>query len=119
MKRTMSDVVGRPLRRDYRLDVAGRSGQSSVLDVASYREAFSPRIDDSPGLDDSWGFDDPMGTAESDAELMADFADFMSGGSEFEDGELPPPDPHFREQLRRRLWRTHVVVNLRDGGDTH
>lgn len=113
MKRTMSDVVGRPLRRDYRLDVAGRSGQSSVLDVASYREEFSPRLDDSRGLDDSFG------TAESDAELMADFADFMSGGSEFEDGELPPPDPHFREQLRRRLWRTHVVVNLRDGSDTH
>ena len=113
MKRTMSDVVGRPLGSEYRRDVAGLRGQSSVLDVASFRDEFSH------GLNDSRGLDDPMGISESDAELMADFADFMSGDRGFEDGELPPPDPHFREQLRRRLWRTHVLANLRDGGETH
>ena len=117
MKRMTSPVTGRSMQ-DKTLktsggnmlrDVAGLSGQSSVLDVASFRDAFSHDLDD------------PMGTAESDSELMADFADFMSGGSESEHAELPPPAPLFREQLRRRLWRTLVLAHLRDGGggETH
>ena len=47
-------------------------------------------------------FDDPMEMAATD-----------------ERGELPEPDPLFRERLHRRLWRTHVIMNLRDGGETH
>ena len=54
-----------------------------------------------------------------DAEWAADFAEFMDGDAAFERGELPEPDPLFRERLHRRLWRTHVIINLRDGGETH
>ena len=106
MKRSMEDVVGGRSRGDYRQDVAGAPitpQQLRSVDVASFRHAL----------------DDPMGTAESDAELMAEFAEFMEGDKAFERGELPEPDPIFRETLRRRLWRTHVLANLRDGGETH
>ncbi len=112
MKRSMlmGDVVGRrrsDAGRAARRDVAGSPVPPAYLDVASFRHAFPLTLDD------------PMRTAESDAELMADFADFMSGGDALDDGTLPAPDPIFREQLRRRLWRTHVHTHLRDGGETH
>ena len=111
MKRSIGDVVGRPRvnagRDARREDVAGMSASALHLDVASFRHAFPQALDD------------PMGTAESDADLMADFADFMSGGDAIDDGTVPAPDPIFREQLRRRLWRTHVHTHLRDGGETH
>lgn len=103
MKRSNTDVVGRRPARDPRQDVAGAPFAPRSLDVASWRYAL----------------DDPMGTAESDAALMAEFADFMDGDSAFARGELPGPDPIFREQLRRRLWRAHVLTHLRDGGETH
>ena len=95
--------MGRPKLRELRRDVAGASMPPPVLDVASFRHAL----------------DDPMGTARDDAELLADFADFMLGDSQLETGVLPPPDSIFRERLRRRLWRTHVMTHLRDGGETH
>ena len=103
MKRTNEDVVGRPRMREMRRDVAGVSIAPPILEVASFRHAL----------------DDPMGTEQSDARLLADFEEFMSGDTEIESGELPPPDPVFRERLRRRLWRTHVMTHLRDGGETH
>jgi hypothetical protein len=103
MKRTSEDVVGRPRYRASRRDVAGLPIRGADLDVVSFRHAL----------------DDPMGTAREEAELMADFADFMSGGTQIENAEVPPPDPVFREQLRRRLWRTHAMTNLRNGGETH
>jgi len=103
MKRTNEDVVGRPKPRDLQRDVAGATKPTPFLDVASYRHAL----------------DDPMATGQTDAELLADFADFMMGDAQIECGELPPPDPVFRERLRRRLWRTHVMTHLRDGGETH
>ena len=104
MKRAMDDVVGRPEARDLRQDVAGAPITPRVIDVASYRHAL----------------DDPMGTAETDAELAAEFADFMDGDQAADRGEVPEPDEGFRERLRRRLWRAHVMANLRDGGtETH
>ena len=103
MKRSNEDVVGRPRSAAMTQDVAGAPIAPRSLDVASFRHAL----------------DDPMGTAETDAELMAEFAEFMDGDQAFERGELPEPDPMFRERLRRRLWRTHVLANLRDGGETH
>ncbi len=60
-----------------------------------------------------------MGEKQDDAELLAEFADFMIGDSETDLGELLPPDPVFRERLLRRLWRTHVMAHLRDRGETH
>ncbi len=103
MKRANDDVVGRPESRDIRQDVAGAPIAPRPIDIASFRHAL----------------DDPMGTAESDAELMAEFAEFMDGDQDFERAELPEPDPGFRERLRRRLWRAHVLANLREGGEVN
>lgn len=103
MKRASDDVVGRPEVRDFRQDVAGAPIALRSVDVASFRHAV----------------DGPMGTADFDAELMAEFAEFMDGDQDFERAELPDPDPDFRERLRRRLWRAHVLANLREGGEIH
>jgi hypothetical protein len=109
MKRSNEDVVGRPKLSDPHRDVAGLSplagskGSQPILDVASFRHAL----------------DDPMGTAMDDADLIADFAEFMAGDASPASNVLLEPDPDFRERLRRRLWRTHVVTHLRDGGETH
>ena len=101
MKRANDDVIGRPEERDFRQDVAGAPIAPPLIDVASFRHAL----------------DDPMGPGESDAELMAEFAEFMDGDQDFEFSELTEPDPDFRERLRRRLWRAHVLANLREGGE--
>ncbi|MEM9176770.1 MAG: hypothetical protein AAGC67_16220 [Myxococcota bacterium] len=103
MKRSMEDVAGVRARESYGRDVAGAPVARPSREVASFRHAL----------------DDPMGTAETDADLMAEFAEFMDGDKAFDRGELPEPDSGFRERLRRRLWRTHVLANLRDGGETH
>jgi len=103
MKRSNEDVIGRPRLQDLKSDVAGASMLSAIPDVASFRHAL----------------DDPMRTAQDDAQLLADFEDFMTGDSQLESVGLPSPGPVFRERLRRRLWRTHVMTHLRDGGGTH
>lgn len=112
MKRSMEDVLGRPMSDDYRQDVAGAPRVTRNFEVASFWHAL----------------DDPMGTAEADAELAAEFAEFMDGGrtsdasdaSDASDrGAFREPDPMFRERLRRRLWRAHVIANLRESGETH
>ena len=103
MKRANDDVIGSPEARDFRQDVAGAPIAPRSIDVASFRHAL----------------DDPIETAESDAGLMAEFAEFMVGDPDFECAELTEPDPDFRERLRRRLWRAHVLANLREGGEIH
>lgn len=103
MKRSNADVIGRPRLVNLRSDVAGARLSFPNSDVASFRHTF----------------DDPMGSAREETQLLADFADFMTGDAQFESGELPLPDPVFRERLRRRLWRTHVMTHLGDGGETH
>ena len=109
MKRSNDDVVGLPHARMYShaqvhtQDVAGAPIVPRATDVASFRHAL----------------DDPMGTAESDAELLAEFAEFMDGDQAFARRELPEPDPGFQERLRRRLWRAHVLAYLRDAGEPH
>ena len=103
MKRAMEGVVAGRTHEDFGQDVAGVPVSSRILDVASFRQVMG----------------DPTGTAESDATLMAEFAEFMDGDTAFDRGELPEPDPSFRDKLRGRLWRTHVLANLRDGGETH
>lgn len=103
MKRANGDVVGRPKAAVANRDVAGLVLPSRANEVASFKHALNDR----------------MGTASDDEDSMADFEEFMSGNSSFVSGELPPPDPAFRELLRRRLWLTHVMANLRDGGEVH
>ena len=103
MKRASGDVVGRPKAAVANGDVAGLVLPSRANEVASFKHALNDRME----------------TASDDEDLMTDFEEFMSGDSSFVSGELPPPDPSFRERLRRRLWRTHVMAHLRDGGETH
>ena len=38
-----------------------------------------------------------------------DFEDFVSGDRSLTAGVVSLPDPSFRENLRRRLWRIHVL----------
>ena len=103
MKRPNEDVIGRPRLRNLESDVAGASMLPPIPDVASFRHALN----------------DPMGTAQDDEQLLAEFEDFMTGDSQLESLGLPLPDPIFRERLRRRLWRTHVMTHLRNRGETH
>lgn len=104
MKRIDEDVVGRPRKSRLRRDVAGIRLSRGSGDVASFRHAL----------------DDPMGSGRRLAGLRADFEEFMMAGeSPLGGGELPFPDPVFRERLLRRLWRTQLMTIGRDRGETH
>ncbi|MAG34214.1 MAG: hypothetical protein CL908_25325 [Deltaproteobacteria bacterium] len=104
MKRANDAVVGRPTKVERRQrEVAGVNLAPVSVEVASYRHALT----------------DPMATAADDAALIADFAEFLSGDDELDEVLLVPPDPTFREKLRRRVWRTYVQTHLRDSGDAH
>jgi len=83
--------------------VAGRPSSNPTLDVFSIVSSTY----------------DPIVVAAAEAELMADFADFMNGEDELDSGLLPTPDPTFKERLRRRLWRTFLMSYLRGGDSTH
>ena len=103
MKRIDDDVVGRPRTQELRRDVAGITLSRYPEDVASFRHAL----------------DDPMATGRREAELRADFEDFMmAGDAPLDGGELSIPDPVFRERLRRRLWRTQLLTLAKDRGVT-
>ncbi len=102
MKRSSHEVAGGPRYRDVRPAVAGRRVPSVPVDVFSTASHV-------PG---------PMAIAVEEAELLADFADFMSGEEEIESSFLPTPDPSFRDRLRRRLWRGFVISYARNGGDS-
>lgn len=100
MKRLSQAVAGGPRNRPVKSAVAGRPAQSRVADVASILAS-------------------PTSTPTTEeADLLADFADFMSEEEELEPGLLPTPDAMFKERLRRRLWRTFVLSDLRGGGET-
>ena len=104
MKRIDDDVVGLPRKLGLRRDVAGLTLAGCSEDVASFRHAL----------------DDPMRFGRRRAELRADFEDFMMAGeSPLDAGELPFPDPAFRERLLRRLWRTQLMTFGRGRGETH
>ena len=95
MKRTNEGVVGLRRASDLSVDVAGSPLHQAKMDVASFRHALN----------------DPLLTRESDADLLAEFEDFISGGECSLDGTLPLPDPVFQERLRRRLWRTQLFTH--------
>lgn len=105
MKRPSQQVAGGPRLREVRPAVAGRPALGRAADALS--TAASLRL----GA--------PMGVSSEDAELLADFADFMSGEEEeLEAGLLPEADRTFKDRLRRRLWRTFVMGYLRGGGNS-
>ncbi len=94
MKRTNEGVVGLRRASDLSVDVAGSPLHQAKMDVASFRHALN----------------DPLLTRESDADLLAEFEDFISCGESFLDEARPLPDPVFQERLRRRLWRTQLFT---------
>jgi hypothetical protein len=106
MKRSNQDVVGGPRGECGVRDVAGNGSGGGRQEVASYRFALGGRAEL-----------EALGQETEEAELQADFAEFLYGRDSV-DG-LPGPDPVFQERLRRQLWRTHVLSHLRDGGETH
>ena len=85
---------------------AGAPTPPRIFDVASFRRN-ARRQDTIP---------------ERDADLMAEFAEFMRAGEGADDAvDLDggnEPDPIFREQLRRRLWRTRTFLGIRSSDDT-
>ena len=81
----VSGSVGLRRRTDYPEFVEARAeaeGTIAGLDVETFRRQI----------------DDPFGVHQSDAELLADFADFMQGDLAFDDGPLPSPEPGQRSE---------------------
>ncbi len=103
MKRPVQDVAGSPRRRATDNDVAGRSTSGRGFDAA-----MGP-------LD----LRDPMSTTVADAELLEDFIEFLSDEDPLDAGSSSIPDPDFRERLRSRLWRQHVMTRLPGGEEPH
>ena len=98
MKRTNQDVAGRRFHVGTRRDVAGWPVASRTAEVASYLHA----------LDDP--FDLADFNATSDSSLVEDFAEFlMADADDRSDPLLTPPDPVFRDRLRKRLWRLQLL----------
>lgn len=103
MKRPNEDVVGLRRASDLSFDVARGPLHQAKMDVASFRHALK----------------DPLATRESDADLLAEFEDFISGGESDTDETVSVPDPGFKARLRRRLWRAHLLTQQRQIGDLH
>jgi len=103
VKLSSQEVAGGRRLREEESPVAGQPASSAVREVAT--ASFVVR--------------GPAAKLVADeAELLADFADFMSGEEELELGLVPTPDPTFKERLRRRLWRVFIMTSIRGGGDT-
>jgi hypothetical protein len=102
MKRIPSNRPVASMSSEARREVAGGPVLRPVHEVASCLGAL----------------DDPFNVAGSAASLVEDFAEFLAGDEASVYG-LQPPDPAFREKLRRRLWRLHALTRLRNGEGTH
>lgn len=110
MKRNPLDPVGRPnsggLSEKSRPDVLGRPRVVPIQDVASYLDA-------------------KLGAGESDASMVREFAEFLSGASYPESPLFPMhgtqtrPDPLFEQRLRRRLWRMHLLAQPAPSSEPH
>ena len=105
MKRPLQDVAGRPKVRDSVPDVAGRMVSPRTLDFDLHRQSYCHVLRD------------PLPTAADDATLIEDFRDFLAGDEGSDSERLPPPDPIFRDRLRRRLWRNFVHSQLGKSGE--
>lgn len=92
MKRTSQAVVGGPtVAESGSPDVAGASMHRGVSEVALCVD----------GLGDA---------CVCDAAQAEEFADFLAGDVAAKTPTFPAADPIFRERLRRRLWRIHVLT---------
>ena len=58
-------------------------------------------------------------SVESASRILSDFKEFLLGDQGVGQRTQTEADPAFRERLRRQAWRTHVLTNLRDNGETH
>ncbi len=95
MKRITQDVAGGP--------IVSESGRPDVAGVSTYRAVSCVA-----------SFLDVLGDAYvSDAALFEEFAEFLAGDVAPETPSLPAADPIFRESLRRRLWRMHLLIQAR------
>lgn len=124
MKRSNGDLVGRPKRIPTRRDVAGSSLPPVELDVACYRHAMENfQLLGSVPL----GGEESISQALRDAALVSDLRDFLAGGllgegvaeQDVAGGSSLRPDPIFRDRLRRRLWQSWVMTQMRDPGERH
>jgi hypothetical protein len=59
------------------------------------------------------------GDADSDEHVVQDFTEFLSGEADPRAPLLPDPDPVFRERLRGRLWRLHLIVHPPSSHESH
>jgi len=92
MKRILQDYIGRPRLEKSPPDVVGRPATRGVADVASF-------LHDTRGL-----------RADSDAQLVSEFAEFLAGPEASGSPLRAAPDPVFKERLRRRLWRLRLLM---------
>ncbi|MBW2423786.1 MAG: hypothetical protein JRG86_06040 [Deltaproteobacteria bacterium] len=102
MKRFQTEVAGLSSPSGTLRDVAGVTTCRPVPEIASGLVALSNSFDVAGG---------PVATAE-------EFVEFLLGRAT--DGiDLPDADAFFREALKRRLWRMHVMRLPRDRHTTH
>ena len=100
MKRMAQDYAGRPMPLKRRSDVLGRSITPVIADVASFLDAG--------GADD-----------DTDAQTSNEFAEFMSTPMGGDISIQALTDPVFKERLRRRLWRLHLISQPTSRTDPH
>ena len=100
MKRNIQDYAGRPKRENLSRDVVGQRLTHSVPDVASFLDAR-------------------RGDPQSDAQIVDEFSEFLSGGADPDHPFSADHDPGFREHLRRRLWRLHVTTQPSTSTEPH
>jgi hypothetical protein len=102
MKRFQAEVAGLSRPREALRDVAGVTTCPPVSEIASGLAAVSNSLD----------------VAGGSVATVEEFVEFLLGRAT--DGiDLPDADPVFREALRRRLWRIHVMRRPGDRHTTH
>lgn len=127
MKRVDSEVAGRP-KSEYeagnaRRDVAGTRSIPEWAEVASFHHALRSSAQKNQVVRGTLA--DPTAPYAEDGMLLDDFADFVGGEDDAEEGFAKQisserrSNSDFRERLRARLWRTFVHSHLRSGGNPH
>ncbi len=104
MKRTTQDYAGRPVSAKVRPAVMGGPVPFVATDVTSFLDARR-------GLGGHF--------VDSDEGIMDEFAEFLSENDATDCVPLTNPDPDFRERLRRRLWRLHLIAQPKTSKDSH
>jgi hypothetical protein len=90
--------------------VHARRARRDVTDGAE-----GPRL----GRPGDWCAEDADHETLRDAELLEEFVEFVMLPDEGIAGAGIASDPAFRERLRSRLWRMHVLARLRTGDGLH